>query len=485
VKKEQFLLLCQSNPEELFKLVVTMGETISTFMVQVETLNNQVEALKAENKELKARLDKNSRNSNKPPSTDEFIKPKSQRKKSGKKTGGQKGHQGHTLKMSQTPDEVIIYRPEGCQECGRRLEGVKPDSVEKRQVFDLPPLRLSVIEHRRETLTCPCCGKVNKADFPEEVNQPVQYGNSIKALLIYLNQYQLIPYNRAAEFIEDICGCSLSEATIYNAIEAAFEQLGPVETEIIDRLINSEVVHVDETGMRVEAKRQWLHVASTEALTHYKWHPKRGNIATDEIGILPQIEGLLVHDYWKPYYKYSCGHGLCNAHNIRELTGIFELTGQKWAQEMIDLLLEIKKRVDAQKQVSETLDPDEIADFEKRYVAIVAQGYLDNPPPEHVKKRGRKKQGRARNMLNRLSLHHHEILVFMRDFRVPFENNQAERDIRMMKVKQKISGVFRSARGADMFCRIRSYISTARKNSVPAFEAIKAALDGNPFVPEL
>ena len=485
MKKEQFLLLCQTNPEEIFKLVTTMGETIRTFMAQVESLNNQVEALKGEIKELKARLDQNSRNSNKPPSTDEFIKPKSQRKQSGKKTGGQKGHQGHTLKMSETPDTVIVHRPVGCRECGHLLTGVNPGSLEKRQVFDLPPLKIQVTEHRSETVTCPCCGKENKASFPEGVSQPVQYGNNLRAMLVYLNQYQLVPYNRTAEFLEDICGCSLSEATIYHAIAAAYEQLGPVETEIINRMVSSDVVNVDETGMRVEAKRQWLHVASTPTLTHYKWHPKRGSTATDEIGILPQVEGMLVHDYWKPYYKYSCGHSLCNAHNLRELTGIFELTGQKWTQEMMELLLEIKARVDAQKWVSEALSPHEIADFEQRYDLIVAAGYLANPPPVSVKKRGRKKQGKARNMLNRLRSHRHEVLAFMRDFRVPFDNNLAERDIRMMKVKQKISGVFRSARGADMFCRIRSYISTARKNSVPAFEAIKAALDGKPIVPEL
>jgi transposase len=213
------------------------------------------------------------------------------------------------------------------------------------------------------------------------------------------------------------------------------------------------VVHVDETGMRVEGKRRWLHVVSTATATNYNWHTKRGSVATKEIGILPQIKGTMIHDFWKPYYYYSCKHSLCNIHNIRELKGILELTGQKWPEEMIELLLSIKKRVDSGKPLTKA----EMTAFTER----------------------------ALNMLDRLSKHRHEVLAFMEDFAVPFDNNQAERDIRMMKVKQKISGVFRSAKGADMFCRIRSYISTARKNSLSAFSAINEALHGRPFIPEI
>ena len=478
------MLLCQTNPEEVFKLVTAMGKTIAMLMEQVETLNNQVETLQEEVKELKARLDKNSRNSSKPPSSDEFIRTKSQRKKSGKKTGGQKGHKGYTLQISSNPDKIIVHRNKACRGCGYGLENQPTISVEKRQVYDVPKPRPEVIEHRRETLSCPCCGLLNKAAFPEGVTQPVQYGENLITQAVYLSQYQLIPYNRVVEFFADIYALKISEATIYNAITTVHEALGPAEEAIVSGLLGSEVLSVDETGLRIEAKRQWLHVASTDALTHYRWHPKRGSTATDEIGILPKFEGVIVHDYWKPYYRYSCNHSLCNAHNIRELTGILELTGQQWPKAMIDLLLEIKERVDELKPASRSLSAEEVAVFEQRYAKILAEGYLANPPPEPVKKRGRKKQGRARNMLNRLSRHRHEVLAFMGDNRVPFDNNLAERDLRMMKVKQKISGVFRSAKGADMFCRIRGYISTARKNSVSAFDAIKAALDGKPFIPE-
>jgi len=485
MKKEQFIELCKNDPEEVFKLFCVMGETITTLQAQVVALNEQVNSLQTEVKELKARLEQNSKNSNKPPSSDEFFKPKSTRKKSGKKTGGQQGHPGHTLKMSDNPDRIIVYKEETCSGCGCSLDNQAAKSKERRQVFDVPPPKVEITEHVSETVCCPGCGQLNKAQFPPEVTQPVQYGTGLLAQLVYLSQYQLIPYNRVAEFVYDIYGLNLSEATIYNAIKTAYENLEPAENIIIERLLNSKVLNVDETGMRVENKRRWLHVASTDTLTHYKWHPKRGSKATDAIGILPNYDGIIVHDYWKSYYKYSCDHSLCNVHNIRELTGIFELTEEQWAQDMIDLLLEIKERVDQLKQVPRLLSTAEKEAFKQRYDHIVAAGYLANPPPEPVKKRGRPKQGKVRNMLNRLSLHHHEVLAFMEDYRVDFDNNLAERDLRMMKLKQKISGVFRSAKGADMFCRIRSYISTSRKNSVSAFSAITDALHGRPFIPEI
>jgi len=481
MKKEQFIELCKNDPEEVFKLFCVMGETITTLQSQVVALNEQVETLQAEVKELKSRLDKNSRNSNKPPSTDEFIKPKSQRKKSGKKTGGQKGHQGHTLKMSDNPDRIVNHHAEQCSGCGHELSLEKPFKTERRQVLDIPLPKHEIIEHRSVSVSCPCCGVLNKGPFPEEVSQPVQYGKGVIAQIVYLNQYQLIPYNRIIEYFEDVYQLKMSEATIFNALEAVFELLRPAEQDIVSSLLNAEVVHVDETGMRVESNRRWLHVVSTATATSYSWHTKRGSAATREIGILPQVKGTMIHDFWKPYYYYNCKHSLCNVHNIRELTGIYELTGQKWPEDMTTLLLSIKERVDS----GNPLTSGEKAAFTERYDAIISEGYQANPPPEPVKKRGRPKKGRVLNMLDRLSKHRHEVLAFMEDLRIPFDNNQAERDIRMMKVKQKISGVFRSAKGADMFCRIRSYISTARKNSVSAFSAITDALQGRPFIPEV
>ena len=418
MKKEHFLQLCKTSPEDVYQLFTAMSETIVLLKAQVESLQEEV-------KELKARLDKNSRNSNKPPSSDEFVKPKSQRKKSGKKTGGQKGHQGHTLKMSDNPDKIFVHRNKVCSDCGYELEKQPAKSTERRQVYDVPQPKTEITEHRGETVSCPCCGLLNKAAFPAGVTQPVQYGDGLIAQMVYLSQYQLLPYNRVAEYFQDIYGLKISEATIYNAIQAVYETLGHAEAGIIDRLLDSEVVNVDETGMRVEGRRQWLHVIATDTLTHYKWHAKRGSEATDTIGILPKYEGITVHDYWKSYYKYACKHSLCNVHNIRELIGIQELTGQQWPQDMIDLLLEIKERVDDLKQASQSMSTGEIASFKQRYEKIIFAGYLANPPPEPIKKRGRKKQGRARNMLNRLSQHSHEVLAFMEDCRVPFDNNYA------------------------------------------------------------
>jgi len=480
LKKEQFLELCTTNPEEVFKLFCVMGETITALQSQIVTLNEQVDKLEAEVKELKSRLDKNSRNSNKPPSTDEFVKPKSQRKKSGKKSGGQKGHQGHTLKMSDNPDRILIYRQKHCCGCGHELSLDLPEKLERRQDFDIPLPKTEITEHQSISVSCPCCGLLNKGGFPEEVSQPVQYGKGVIAQIIYLNQYQLIPYNRIIEYFEDIYQLKMSEGTIFKTLETVFDLLGPAEQEIVAGLLQAEVIHVDETGMRVEGERRWLHVVSTDRATNYSWHLKRGSAATEEIGILPQVKGTMVHDFWRPYYHYNCKHSLCNVHNIRELQGISELTGQRWPEEMIELLLKIKARVDS----GIALKPEEKLAFNESYDAIVSEGYQVNPPPAPVKKRGRPKKGRALNMLGRLSEHRHEVLAFMEDFAVPFDNNQAERDIRMMKVKQKISGVFRSTKGADMFCRIRSYISTARKNSLSAFFAITEALDGRAFIPQ-
>jgi len=510
VKYEQFLEIYQAGPEAVFQLVSQLSAMNSALRQRValqkeiivqheEKLARQHEniklledqlaqlpALLERVKELEARAHQNSRNSNTPPSADEFVKPKSRRTKSGKPAGGQKGHQGNTLPMTPLPDRIVTHRVMSCQGCGHSLEDVPLLGLEKRQEYDIPPLVMTVTEHRAENKRCPRCGCPTQAPFPPGVERPVQYGHQVQALLVYLNHYQLIPYRRTVELIRDVSGHPLSEGTLFHSLRSAYDSLQPVEEAMVTQLLHTPVNHVDETGMRVEARRQWLHVISTDTLTHYAHHPKRGTEALKHIGILPAYTGISVHDFWKPYMKLDCTHALCNAHHIRELTGIFDLTGQGWANEMIDLLLEIKGVVDQRKTFAPALEPAETIRFEQKYDRIVEKGYLENPPPaDNGKKRGRKKQSKARNLLKRLKDHRRETLEFMYDFAVPFDNNLAERDLRMMKVKQKISGVFRSEEGAAMFCRIRGYISMARKNSIPVLGAIKDALDGHPFIPQV
>ena len=479
MKREEILATYEAGPEAVIKLVNTLMATIFEQSEQITALQERV-------KILEAQLHKNSRNSSKPPSTDGFFKPRSQRQKSDKPVGGQKGHPGHTLQMVDNPHRTIIHRVSRCNNCGSSLEETQAIGYERRQVFDLPPIKVEITEHQAEKRLCPHCGCLNKASFPEEIQQPVQYGPRLKAIAVYLSQYQLLPYERASELFADLFGHQLSQATLVNANQTAYEILEPAEQEIKRQVVDSPVVHVDETGMGVNGKREWLHVASTGILTCYAAHPKRGHEATEAMGILPDFQGVAVHDFWKPYFKYDCRHALCNAHHLRELTGILEQDKQEWAKDMIDLLLEIKKAVDKRRTVADKLDPVQIKGFEERYDQLIETGMAENPPPisrGQPGRRGRKKQSKAKNLLDRLHEHRQKALAFMYDFNVPFDNNQAERDVRMMKVQQKISGTFRSAQGANIFCRIRGYISTVRKNSLSVIDAIQAAFEGHPFIP--
>ena len=447
--------------------------------------SKEISALKKCIKTLEDRLSQNSTNSSKPPSTDWPIKKRSLRKKTGRSPGGQKGHKGHNLKMAEVPDSIRVHKVHTCSGCGRSLEDIAPDGYSKRQVFDLPPIKVEVTEHRAEKKTCPHCGCKNKASFPQGISQPTQYGPRIKAILIYLNQYQLLPYERTSELFLDLFGIELSAATIVNTNRVAFEALKPYEDKIKNKIIASQVVHFDETGLYTEGDRWWLHAAATDSLTYYSAHPKRGKAATDFIDILPGFFGVAVHDAWNTYFRYNCSHALCNAHHLRELKGVEECYGQKWGTDMTDLLLKIKEAVDTKRKVADRLDKDTIESFKDKYDRIIAKGLAENLNPkvrEGPKKRGRIKQSRARNLLCRLKENWRETLYFMYDFEVPFDNSLAERDIRMVKVQQKISGTFRSSDGAKTFCRIRGYISTARKNSLSVIDAIQSAFEGNPFM---
>ena len=456
----------------------------------VDALLAVMQSLAARVQALEEQAAKNSRNSSKPPSSDGLKKPapRSLRKRSGKKSGGQPGHKGRTLKAVTDPQHTVVHQVEHCVHCQTALNEVPAWAYEKRQVFDLPAVTVEVTEHRAEIKQCPVCGQVNKAEFPAGVTELVQYGSRIKAQAVYFNHNHHIPLERTTEILEDLYGHSPSEATIIAAGQKAEQQVTPVNAAVKAHLISTdEPVHCDETGLRAEGQLFWAHVASTEQVTFLEVHPKRGRQALDEIDILPQRKGRVVHDGYSSYRQYpDAQHALCNAHHLRELVFVEEQNEQDWAEKTSALLVEIKKAVEEAKQQGQSaLTDQQQVDFETRYDDLIVQGFGANPlPPDPpVKKRGRKKQSKARNLLDRLHDNRREVLAFMYDFKVPFDNNLAERDLRMIKLKQKVSGCFRTQDGAQTFCRIRSYISTARKNGQRVLDVLEKALNGDPFYP--
>ena len=322
--------------------------------------------------------------------------------------------------------------------------------------------------------------------FPAHVTQPSQYGPRLKAQASYLNNYQFIPLARTTELLTDFYGQAPSEPVVIEANQYLVEQTRPTLARVKQQLLAADVAHFDESGLRVAGKLHWLHVASTPELTHYHVHGQRGQDGMEAGGILPAFQGGAVHDHWSPYLKFdTCRHYFCNAHHLRELQFIVEQYQQSWAADMAHLLLDIKAEVEATPAPAMSLPPARLAYYETEYDKLVAKGRAANPTPDEPppKKRGRPKQSPPQNLLDRLQKHKSGVLAFMYDFRVPFDNNLAERDVRMVKVKQKVSGTFRTCSGADTFCAIRSYISTVRKQGHNVIDAIYDAFVGQPFIP--
>jgi len=480
IGREHVLDAYKAGPEAVITLIEYLQEQ---FQNALEELNNAIVKLACRVQALEEKINKDSHNSNKPPSTDgprrKFSKKPERRGE--RKPGGQQGHEGTTLHMVKHPNHLEVHEIIRCPTCGKSLQQEKLRGYERRQVFDIPPIAVEVTEHRAQIKRCPHCGELSVATFPEGVGHKTQYGTRLEAFAVYLKDYGLLSYERTLQALADLFCVPVSLGTLVSIDERCARRVQGVVEQIREHLMREKVVHFDETGLNINGQLYWLHGAGTPGLTYYYPHQRRGKVASDEIGILPQLRGTAVHDNWQAYMNYDCAHSLCNAHHIRELTYVYEQDGQPWAQQMIGLLLESKEAVEkAKKTGKKRLDPCEIREYENRYQTIIALGMKANPPPHRgasPPRRGRLKRSKARNLVERLARLQAETLRYLHDFRVPFDNNLAERDIRMMRVQQKVSGLFRSYHGALSFCRIRSYIATIRKQRLSVIDALVRAFE--------
>lgn len=466
-------------------------ERIAQLEAENERLREQNLALLARVQELEARLAKDSHNSSKPPSSDGLKrKTKSLRQKSGKKPGGQLGHRGETLHLVATPDTVVEHRPAVCEQCQMPLDDAAVVLRERRQVQELPPgVRLLVHEHQALHLCCSHCAHVTVGAFPPAVPSRAQYGARVRALAVYLVEQQHLPLGRVQQLLVDLLGMRLARGTLVHWVQQAARVLEPVEQHIKDALVRAPVLHHDETGVRRAGALAWAHVTSTSRLTHYAIHAQRGHEAMDAIGILPGYHGVSVHDGWDSYARYTtCRHALCNVHHLRELTFLEEQYHQAWASDLKALLREMKVATDqARASGACHLSLALHADLVDRYQALLKAGLAANPPPPDEQRRpgqrGRLKQTPARNLLERLLLQQEEVLAFLDDLSIPFDNNQAERDLRDLKVQQKVSGCFRSVWGADAYATIRGYLATLRKQGQALLAALDTVFTGQPLDP--
>ncbi len=477
--------LSVAQKDELIRMLWPLQQQVQDLMAQMVAMQDRI-------KQLEGRLALNSRNSSKPPSSDGLGKPapKSLRPTGTKPNGGQQGHSGNTLRQSACVDETIQHQGDThCSVCRLELHG--HDVAETRQVFELPELRMRTVAHQQMRSTC-TCGAVHLGAWPEGVNAPAQYGASVKAMAVHLNQYHLVPLARTAALMQDLYGASLCQASIQSFAQDAAFALRPTVEGIGQAVQGSAVVHADETGIRIKGKLLWLHCAVTSHLTWLAPHAKRGTQAFEALGLLQGIKGVLVHDGLISYKGLECTHSLCNAHHIRELVYVHEQENEKiwdsWAQEMIDLLLQALNEVDL---AGGPLAEQRQVWFELQWSKLLERGEEYNPLNQRtgtsqdagLGTRGRLKQSKAANLLRRLREHRQDVWRFMREDGVPFTNNLAEQALRMSKVKQKISGCFRTEHGADTFYIIRSYLATMHKQKGNLFDCLVSVFNRQTIQP--
>jgi transposase len=459
------------NIEELKQLIYRLLE-------EIETLKQENALLKQENSELKARLNQNSSNSSKPPSTDFFNrKPAFTKPLKGKK-GGQFGHKGDTLNQISDPDKIIKCLPNSCG-CGHNFSAQDFYFSEKRQVFDLPVPKLDITEYQLFSVKCSSCGKVNKGSSPENVNSQVQYGNGVRAYITLLNTVYKLPYKKVQGLFQDLFGYPINESTIFTTNARCYDNLKHSQEIICNKLQKEKVVQADETGIKIEKENYWLHILSSNNYTYQFVHKKRGKEAlTSKSSIIGKLQNWLVHDCWSSYFNVQgVSHALCGAHLIRELQGVIENNeNNTWAIEMKKFLLDLNKMDFNQRLKTKNA-------LEKRYSQICLIAEKAEPPPiKIIGKRGKTKKTKARNLLERLIKHQEPVLAFAFNESVPFTNNLAERDLRPVKIKLKVSNCFRSFEGAAIYARIESFVSTARKNSKNIFEELKNTFEGQNFL---
>jgi transposase len=461
---------------ELPETIEECHSLIKNLLLIIQKQQVEFDVIKQEVSELKAQLKQNSENSNRPPSSDGLNKPnpKPAFKNKKKAKGGQNGHLGKTLKRVAEPDMVVDCEPVGCH-CGMAQWEGEAEIAETRQVFELPEPRLEVIEYRKLKRRCRC-GKVGCGEFPRAVTAPVQYGVRVQAMVSLLSVSGCLSFGKIGQLFADLYGYELNTATSQTMVNRT-SWVMPMEA-IKTEIINSEVVNVDETGVKENGKLKWLHTASTAHLTYQYVHPKRGTAAMkDEKSILPIFTGVAVHDCWGSYFGFSqMKHAVCNAHILRELTGIIENQDSTWGRKMKQMLLEMYRASDYGKGIIQ-----EVESYQQSYQVILVEGEVEEPPAEKVNLKGKWKRSKGRNLLERLRKYEEAVLRFAREREVPFTNNQAERDIRQVKVKQRTSSGFRATSGSESFCRIHSLISTLRKQGRKVFEELQAIIVGKPF----